>query len=981
MKHYIKHLFLPLFLILWVPLSYAQSFYFPYYGKNKVLFEKFDWNSYKTDHFNVYYYVDNPQILKNIAEMAESAYQKISQSVKHALSAPVPLIYYKTYTDFEQTNLFPISEGILGVSEPILYRVVIYGDLTLDQIQDLIEHELSHIFEFDLLFGSPGGGVYSLSYPPNWIMEGWCEYNTANWSYWSLLIVRDAVLNDRIPELSQAGSLYSRYPLPRSPSYDFGHAMFDFIESKFGKTGIREFWHSLKSSPRVGRRSPLQRAFKMKYKEFNHEFKKYLRSRFKKFLTRDNPEDYSIALGPEFPLNPYYFSISHAVSPSGEIVAVLTQNYKDYDLDILLISTKDGSVIKNITKGYTLKYEYIRFDVDPSKGKDIAWSPDGDRIAFFARSGQKYSLFILDPITGKTVRKINIPLDQPSSPCFFPDGEELLFTAFHEGIHDIFKVNLSTEKFLNLTEDDLFEKALAVSPDGQQVAYTIRLDAYDKLFLSPVNDLKKKTQLTFGRGNTITPHFTPDSKELYFSGDMREAFNIYSLNLETGELKRFTDVRTGNFFPVPDSNEPRNVIFASFNKGALQLFKSEPEGEVEKKVTFTEKSSVDKFERFEPVISLDINKEEIKPYKGMGKLYLMGRPPINTFISSDGSIYGGSSISFSDLMGDYLFNLTAYQVRDFRSYDFSYLNLKRRLHFMARAYHYTLFYYHPYLYYDPSLFNFVNYSDALATRKITGVNVSAYYPFNLYYRATASLSYSNYSEEFYDPFTTSSMGYNQQFWNGNFLSAYFSIVGETTRFKSPYGPISGNTFALSITQGIPVSSSFLQSTTIEADYRQYLPLGSNTLLAFRLNAFASRGKNPFVTYFGGNNQVRSVNFYSIIGNEGWYSNLEFRFPLVNAASTLIGQIGPIRGTLLFDITRSKIGDNPAKFVMAPDNPWEPWIILDAIGSYGYGFEFFFLGLPMHIEFAKRLEWEKISKPFSVDSRGKFRTVFWIGYDF
>jgi hypothetical protein len=919
--------------------------------------------------------------------MAESAYQKISQSVKHSLSAPVPIIYYKTYTDFEQTNIFPASEGILGVSEPTLYRVIIYGDMPLEEIQDLIEHELSHIFEFDLLFGSPGGGATAMRYPAGWIMEGWAEYNTETWSDWSLLIVRDAVLNDRIPELSRSGTIYSRYPLPRPPTYDFGHAMFDFIESDFGKTGIREFWHSLKSSPSpiIGRRNPIQKTFNMKYKEFNHKFKKYLRNRFKKFLSRENPENYSIALGPEFPLNPYYFALSHALSPSGEIVAVLTVNVMDNDFDILLISTKDGSVIKNITKGHTLKYEYIRYDIEPSKGKDISWSPDGDRIAFFARSGQKYSLLMLDPITGKIQNKINIPFDQPSSPCFSPEGEDLLFTAFHEGIHDIFKINLSTEKFLNLTEDDLFEKAPAISPDGRTVAYTIRLDGDDKLFLSPLNNLKKKTQLTFGKGNTITPHFSSDSKKLYFSGDMRDAYNIYSLHLETGELKRYTDVRTGNFFPIPDPKDQNTIIFGSFNKGAIQLFRGELEGEVEKTITFTEKPPNEKFKRFEPLVSLAINEEKIKPHKGMGKLYLMGRPPIDTFISSDGSIYGGSSIRFSDLMGDYIFSLTAFQVRNFRSYDIMYVNQKRRLQFMLRAYHYTLFYYNPYQQYDPIYSSFLNYNDALATRKITGVNLSAFYAFNLYYRASASLSYNYYAEEYYDPTVTVQRGASQQFLNGNLLSASFSITGETTRFKSPYGPISGNTFSLSFSQGLPISEDFIQNTTLEADYRHYLQLGSNTLLAFRFNAFVSRGKNPFIFYYGGNNQVRSMDFYSIVGNEMWLLNLEFRLPLVSAASTLIGQLGPIRGTLFFDITRAKTKGFPAKMItfmgIDPKTSLPHFQYSDAIGSYGYGFEFFFFGFPMHLEFARMLSWENMSQPFKFTKGAEFRTVFWIGYDF
>ena len=258
MKHYLRYIFFLFFLILCAPLSIAQTIYFPYYGKNKVLYEKFNWNSYKTEHFNIYYYTSSIKVLKNIAEMAESAYQKISTELKHPLSSSVPLIFYKTSTDFEQTNLFQLPAGVLGVAEPVLYRIAIQGDMTLDEIQDLIEHELTHIFEYDLLWGGPGGVMYAVSQPPLWIMEGLAEYNTQNWSSWSSLIVRDAVLNDRIPELTASGSLYSRYPLPRPPAYDFGHAIYDFIESKHGKNGIREFWHSLKRSPFIGRRNPVK---------------------------------------------------------------------------------------------------------------------------------------------------------------------------------------------------------------------------------------------------------------------------------------------------------------------------------------------------------------------------------------------------------------------------------------------------------------------------------------------------------------------------------------------------------------------------------------------------------------------------------------------------------------------------------------------------------------------------------------------------
>jgi Tol biopolymer transport system component len=981
MKKYISHLFISTLLLLCVTQAFAQFYYVPYYGKNKVQYSKFNWNTYKTEHFKIYHYFDNPKLLKNIVEMAESAYMKISQEVKHSLSAEVPIIYYKTYTDFEQTNLLPASEGILGVSEPILYRVIIYGDMTLDQIQLLIEHELSHVFEFDLLFGSPGGANYALSYPPNWIMEGWCEYNTNAWDPWSLLIVRDAALNDRLPELAESGSLFSRYPTPRPPAYDFGHAMFEFMEHKFGKDSIREFWHSLKRSPLIGRRNPIKRTFNITNKQFNHEFKKYLRIKFNDFISRENPEDYSTPLGPEYPINPYYFALSHAVSPSGDIVAVLTANFKSGDLDIVLISVKDGSIIKNITKGFTIKYEYIYFDIDPSQGVDISWSPDGDKIAFFGRSGEKYALYIVDPVAGKTIRQIRIPYDRPSSPCFYPETEALLFTAFDNGIRDIYRVDLETESFLNMTEDDLYEKAPSISRDGKLVAYTIHLDSYDKLFLSSFDNMKEKTQLTFGKGNTVTPNFSPDNEEIYFAGDTRDAYNIYSLNLKTGVQKRYTDVRTGNFFPVPLSNNPKNIVFSSFNKGALQLFKSEFEGEVEKTVAFNANLTEEEFERFEPIVSIDINNEEIKPHKSLGKLYLAGRPPIDTYIASDGSIYGGAAISLSDILGDHTFTFMAYQVQSFRSYALSYVNQRKRLQYAANLFQYTLFYYLP-SYYDPYYATSSLYTprNAIATRRITGAQLSAYYPFSRFYRAQASMGYFNYEEDYSGNIAS---GYGQ-FWNGNIVSADLSLIGETTRFKYPYGPMSGSTFMVSISQSLPVSNSFIQNTTVQADLRQYLYLGSDFLFALRFKGFASRGKNPYVFYWGGNNEVRSMGFYSIIGNEGWHANLEFRFPVINSAQTIIGQLGPFRGTFFFDLTRAKIKGYPAKiatFIYDDFGYPTGWKVSEAVGAYGFGFQFYFLGLPFHFDFAKLITIDDFSSPFKIESSGKYKLSFWIGYDF
>jgi len=963
----------------------AQEFmFYPYYGKNKVIYETFRWKTYPTEHFRIHFYADEPQALKNVAELSESAYQKLSEILKHQLSDPVPLIYYTTFTDFELSNVFDISEGVLGVSEPLLHRIGIHGDMPLDELQRLIEHELAHIFEFDILWGSQTASLIALNVPPLWLFEGLSEYATQDWSSWSTMIVRDAVLNDRLPDMAESGDLESRFPMPRDPSYDFGHAIYDFIEVRFGRNAVQDLWQSIKGSPLIRKIAPVKRAFNIKTLDFNQEFQKYLREKNRKYLLRENPADYSIALGPKFPLNPYYFTFSHAVSPSGDLVAALTYNVSDFDIDLVLVSVKDGSIVKNITPGFTTKYEYIIYEYDPSLGSDIAWSPDGDAIAFIARDGRRYSLYLVDPVRGVITRKYQIDYDRPSAPRFFPDGRSVLFTAFIKGTHDIFKLDLESGVTVNLTRDDYFEKAPAVSPDGLSIVYSIRLDDTDKLFLSPLADLSQKTQLTFGPGNTTCPSFSADSHLVYYVGDVREAFNIYSVDLAKGEVKRYTDVWTGNFFPSAHPADPGKLFFSSFNKGSYQVFSARLAGTVEDRFTFAQLGSAEPLRRFKPALTLDIDKEKIEPYPGLNELYVAGRPPIDILVSSDGSIYGGAALSFGDLLGDHNFLVMLYQARGMTSYYLSYLNQKRRLQFMPTFYQFTMFYYPPYAYIDPSLYNRLTYQDAIAYRKITSVNIDAYYPLDRYYRLEGNFGFFRYEESFLDPYDLFQQGVGpgsySYFWNGNVLSASLALVGETTHFSPYYGPRAGHTFRFYLAQAIPVAAGFFSNTTVRADLRKYLYLGSDALLALRFEGWASRGRDPYISYYGGNNQVRSAYFYNIACTEGWFGNAELRLPLINIASTIIGTIGPIRAVFFFDLTRSKFYDYPAEFSLYPA-PFEPAVVLDAIGSYGWGIQLFFLGLPIHIEWVKQLGWPDFANPFSIQSFGGFKTKFWIGLDF
>ena len=209
----------------------AQTGYIPYYGKNKIRYNNFKWHIYTTDHFEVYYYPEIEQHLGRIVSYAESAYQLVSSDLKHDLAFKVPLMLYKTQSEFQQQNVEPseLPEGVLAFAEPYRDRMVLPIDEPDDALYRLITHELTHIFEFDIIPRSLlRRGL------PLWVDEGLADYMTSYWNSFDLMTVRDAAIADTVPAMSDfQGAAFVDGRLP----YNLGHAAFEFIESRWGRKG------------------------------------------------------------------------------------------------------------------------------------------------------------------------------------------------------------------------------------------------------------------------------------------------------------------------------------------------------------------------------------------------------------------------------------------------------------------------------------------------------------------------------------------------------------------------------------------------------------------------------------------------------------------------------------------------------------------------------------------------------------------------
>ena len=132
----------------------AQTPFVPYFGKNQIRYDNFQWNIYTTDHFEIYYYPEIEQHLERVAGYAESAYQhdqRRPEARPRLQGAAHRLQDEQRVPAAERHPGRGARKASRAFAEPTRDRMVLPIDEPPDLLYRLITHELTHIFEFDII--------------------------------------------------------------------------------------------------------------------------------------------------------------------------------------------------------------------------------------------------------------------------------------------------------------------------------------------------------------------------------------------------------------------------------------------------------------------------------------------------------------------------------------------------------------------------------------------------------------------------------------------------------------------------------------------------------------------------------------------------------------------------------------------------------------------------------------------------------------
>jgi hypothetical protein len=478
-----------------------------------------------------------------------------------------------------------------------------------------------------------------------------------------------------------------------------------------------------------------------------------------------------------------------------------------------------------------------------------------------------------------------------------------------------------------------------------------------------------REQITYGDWDDEDANLSPDGKRLFFTSDRDGGiYNIYSVNLDTGETFLHTNVVGGCFSPTVllarDGSE--RLVFAAYYKRRFGIYVNDSKKPFRKLAELNPAPSPagpTTIPPFQPSIEVSLDPEKINK-KPSRKLYLENAQVV-AGLSSDQTFLSNTILTFGDNLGDRQFVAALQTVSSFTNILFAYTNLSHRLQWGAEAYDQRYYF----LAVDNNTGQTVR--SQLAYR-FTGGDIFGNYPLNRYWRLENQVGFLSRKYDGYPVVDKDTQQLSYIATSNDFPNIGTKIVGDTTQYES-FGPISGRAMSLGVSWSpyvsgtkIPGEDSSTLTLDLTADLRHYFKILPRTLFAVRLYGFRATGALPDVLSFGGLDTLRNIDIYGISGNTAAFANLEFRFPLIDFLATPILGFREIRGKAFFDI-------GGAAYKNQNFSCYANGQLQNCISDYGFGISLNFLGLPLHFDFSRLWNFKQ--------SIGAFKTFFYIGPEF
>lgn len=651
----------------------------------------------------LYFYERERPIARRAAASIEDSYRYLVEQFEYTPTSTFAYFLYASYIEFLQTQLFPLQEGVLGVTSPQNLDVTLpyFGDPRL--FADVSTHELAHEFTIQKVATATARASLSgdpLSSIPLWFIEGLAEfYAKRGIDRETDMLVRDILVNPKTENEYVLGSFWEDRFSSGLWTYKVGQARCAFLEESFGKGTLQRI---LEATPKL-----LVYEDDGGYKDFAQLVGKVtgsspsaIAARFERWIKRRAYQTFLTARQDRA-----NFTTLHTTSgvvqtmraaPSGELVMYRSIERDTGRSSLFLFDRRSPSddvrVIADDVPGFETLHPVAgqNFDLTDHELAFVAQDAGADVIyrqgfVEFAepepcdKEPKKTCSYDVDIDLGdrRAFRVGARGIDAVESVALSRDGRQLAFIGLsNRGQRDVFLLTPGAEdddfRLSKLTDDVYAERELAWGPNG--VVYSSDATGHGKYNLFRVDPTTRAIErLTSEPRDQLNPTVLRDGRVMFVAYDDRGA-NLYSVDpAPPHAMHKETDVATGLFNVGPGPNE---TVWALHHYGAERA----PVRIAYKRLLHEPVHALSDAGEAEPPRTMDL--DGAKPYNPLrlrnwelGSIFLMAG------VSSRGSIFGQALAGANDKLRDHGLILAAAMYGDVSliASSLTYVNEQKRL--------------------------------------------------------------------------------------------------------------------------------------------------------------------------------------------------------------------------------------------------------------------------------------------------------------